>query len=296
VSTNQKFADVQNALPDISIKRQQQEATAKRLHASMERRRRIAFVAYPLLSLVAVVVLWDLACRFTGVPDYLLPRPGAVVDALVENAATLSVDTAITLGEIVAGFGLSIVLGVPLALAIFMSPTFERTIYPALVASQAMPKVAIAPLLIVWFGFGFLPKVMIAFLVAFFPIVINTVAGLTAIEAEKIVLARSMGLSGLDTFLKIRLPNALPNIFAGLKIAVTLAVVGAVVGEFVGGNGGLGYQLLAANGSMNTALLFGVLVLLTLLGVVLFMIVGLAERICVPRHHSISYSQAGGGR
>ena len=134
-----------------------------------------------------------------------------------------------------------------------------------------------------WFGFGLLPKVLIAFLIAFFPVVISTAVGLASIEPEKIHLARSMGLSATATFFKIRLPNALPSIFAGLKISITLAVVGAVVGEFVGGDAGLGYLLMVANGSMDTTLLFAGLVALTIQGVVLYALVELAEHLAIPR-------------
>jgi NitT/TauT family transport system permease protein len=136
-----------------------------------------------------------------------------------------------------------------------------------------MPKVAVAPLLLVWFGFGLVPKVLIAFLIAFFPIVISTAVGLASIEQEKIHLARSMGLSAIATFFKIRLPSALPSVFGGLKISITLAVVGAVVGEFVGGDAGLGYLLMVANGSLDTALLFAGLIALTVQGVVLYFLV-----------------------
>jgi NitT/TauT family transport system permease protein len=192
----------------------------------------------------------------------------------------------VTTQEVIWGYLLSIVIGIPLALAIFLSPFFARTVYPLLVSSQAMPKTAIAPLFVVWFGFGLLPKVLIAFLIAFFPIVINTVVGLASIEPEKLYLARSMGMSPMTTFFKIRLPQALPAIFGGLKIAITLAVVGAVVGEFVGAEAGLGYLLLVANGNLNTPLLFAGLVGLTVIGVVAFMLVEIAERIAIPWHVS----------
>ena len=138
-------------------------------------------------------------------------------------------------------------------------------------------------LLLVWFGFGLLPKVLIAFLIAFFPMVISTAVGLASIEQEKIHLARSMGLGAAATFFKIRLPNALPSIFAGLKISITLAVVGAVVGEFVGGDAGLGYLLMVANGSMDTPLLFAGLIGLTIQGVVLYTLVEWAEYLAIPR-------------
>jgi NitT/TauT family transport system permease protein len=186
----------------------------------------------------------------------------------------------------VLGFALSIVVGVPLALAIFLWPPFARSVYPLLVSSQAIPKAAVAPLFVVWFGFGLLPKVLIAFLIAFFPIVINTVVGLASLEPEKIQLARSMGFGPSKIFFKIRLPSALPAIFGGLKIAITLAVVGAIVGEFVGGDSGLGYLLMQANGSMDTPLLFAGLVGLTLIGVALFLLVELAERLAIPWHTS----------
>src|ERR1700722_11078582 len=154
-----------------------------------------------------------------------------------------------------------------------------------------MPKVAVAPLLIVWFGFGLLPKVLIAFLIAFFPIVINTVVGLAAIEKEKIRLRRFAGQGGAVNLLQIRAPHRAPVIFGGLKISITLAVVGAVVGEFVGGNGGLGYQLMVANGSMDTPLLFAGLIALTVLGIVFFMLVEVVERLCV-RHRSMGTAGA----
>jgi NitT/TauT family transport system permease protein len=186
--------------------------------------------------------------------------------------------------EILLGFALSVAVGVPLALTIYLWRPFERAVYPLLIASQAVPKVAVAPLFLVWFGFGLLPKVLIAFLIAFFPVVINTVMGLAALEREKVYLAQSMGLGLVATFFKIQLPSALPSIFAGLKISITFAVVGAVVGEFVGGQGGLGYLLLIANGNMDTALLFAGIVALTVLGVVLFALIGLAERLVLPPH------------
>jgi len=186
--------------------------------------------------------------------------------------------------EIVLGFVLSVAIGVPLALAIYLWTPFARAVYPILVSSQAVPKVAVAPLFLVWFGFGLLPKVLIAFLIAFFPVVINTAMGLAALEREKLYLARSMGLGPVATFFKIQLPNALPSIFAGFKISITFAVVGAVVGEFVGGQGGLGYLLLIANGNMDTPLLFAGIVALTLLGVVFFALIGLLERLVLPPH------------
>ncbi len=248
------------------------------------RRDRISGLLYPVATLAAVLILWEAATRLLSIPVFLLPPPSIIAVAMHTHAAVLAKESMETTLEIVLGFGLSIAVGVPLALAIFLWPPFARTVYPLLVSSQAVPKVAVAPLFLVWFGFGLLPKVLIAFLVAFFPVVINTAMGLASIEREKIYLAQSMGLGRLATFFKIQLPNALPSIFAGLKISITLAVVGAVVGEFVAGQAGLGYLLLLANGNMDTALLFAGIVALTVLGVVFFALIGLVERLVLPPH------------
>ncbi len=263
---------------------QPEEATTRLRRSSGELHERIWSVLYPVGSIVLILVIWEAATRLLHVPVFLLPPPTVIAESMYLNAGVLMQESIATTWEITLGFGLSIVIGVPLALAIFLWPPFARTLYPLLVSSQAVPKVAIAPLFIVWFGLGLMPKVLIAFLIAFFPVVINTAMGLAAIEPEKIYLARSMGLGAFATFFKIRLPNALPSIFAGLKISITLAVVGAVVGEFVGGQGGLGYLLLIANGSMDTALLFGGLVALTLLGVIFFALVAVVEHLVLPPH------------
>jgi NitT/TauT family transport system permease protein len=263
---------------------EQVEASVQRNLARREARARMSAIVSPLAVVVALLVLWEAATRVLGIAPFLLPSPTAIVASMQANAGLLLYNGWITTVEIVLGFLLSIVVGIPLALAIFLWPPFSRSILPLLVSSQAMPKVAVAPLLLVWFGFGLLPKVLIAFLIAFFPIVINTAVGLASIDPDKIQLARSMGFGAAATFFKIRLPAALPSIFGGLKISITLAVVGAVVGEFVGGDAGLGYLLMVANGSMDTQLLFAGIVGLTILGVALFLLVELAERLAIPRH------------
>lgn len=260
------------------------EARLKASRASRERRDRIMSVTFPALAIVGFVAAWEAASRLLSIPGYLLPAPSAIALSVQAHGGLLLKESVITTLEIVLGFGLSIVVGIPLALAIFLSPAFSRTVLPLLVSSQAVPKVAVAPLFLVWFGFSLLPKVLIAFLIAFFPVVINTAMGLAAIEREKVYLAQSMGLGPAATFFKIRLPNALPSIFAGLKISITLAVVGAVVGEFVGGQGGLGHLLLVANGNMDTALLFAGILALTILGVALYGIIAMIEMLMLPPH------------
>jgi NitT/TauT family transport system permease protein len=242
--------------------------------------------AAPTLTVLGTLVLWEIAVRAFQVPEYLLPAPSEVAGALRAEWAYLALHTAITLYEILWGFGLAILVAVPLAMLIVASPPFERAVYPLLVASQSVPKIAIAPLLIFWAGLGVFPKILVAFLIAFFPVVIDTVVGLRSVEPEMLHLARSMGASGLKVFLKIRLPNALPHIFAGLKVAVTLAVVGAIVGEFIQADRGLGYALLQANAMLNTKLSFATIVILATIGVVLFLAVDRIERWLIPWHAS----------
>jgi len=183
-----------------------------------ERHARLRNILYPLGVVIALLVIWEAGARVLGIPLFLLPPPSAIAVSFIADWSLLLFHGWITTAEILLGFALSIVVGIPLALAIFLWPTFSRSILPLLVSSQAMPKVAVAPLFLVWFGFGLLPKVLIAFLIAFFPIVINTAVGLASIEPEKIYLARSMGFGASATFFKIRLPNALLAIFGGLKI------------------------------------------------------------------------------
>jgi NitT/TauT family transport system permease protein len=260
------------------------EAGMQRRRREQARRERIGAVVYPIGMMVVLLMIWEAASRVFSIPPYLVPAPSAIVLSMDTNSAVLIKESIGTTFEILLGFALSVAVGVPLALAIYLWRPFARAVYPVLVSSQAVPKVAVAPLFLVWFGFGLLPKVLIAFLIAFFPVVINTAMGLASLEREKIYLAQSMGFGPISTFFKIQLPNAMPSIFAGLKISITFAVVGAVVGEFVGGQGGLGYLLLIANGNMDTALLFAGIVALTLLGVVLFALIGLVERLVLPPH------------
>jgi NitT/TauT family transport system permease protein len=268
---------------DEALSIEEVEARVQDRRARHRSHTRIGAVIYPIVTLGATLVVWELAARLFSIPTYLLPAPTQIVASLIQHAGVLLKHGWVTTVEIALGYLLSIVVGIPLAFAIFIWPSFSRSVLPLLISSQAMPKVAVAPLLLVWFGFGLLPKVLIAFLIAFFPIVISTAVGLASIEQEKIYLARSMGLSGMATFFKIRLPSALPSIFGGLKISITLAVVGAVVGEFVGGDAGLGYLLMVANGGMDTPLLFAGLIALTIQGVVFYLLVEWAEHLAIPR-------------
>ena len=242
--------------------------------------------ARPILLIAALFVLWELAVRAFHIPPYLVPAPRAVVVQLFAQWSELWRQSLITTYATVGGFALSIAFGVPMAVAIAYSRLMESMLYPILVFSQSVPKIAIAPLFVVWFGFGIIPKVIAAFLLGFFPVVVSTVMGLKSVEPEMVDLAQSMKASRLQIFLKISLPHALPSIFSGLKVSVTLAVVGAVVGEFVGSNSGIGYVLQIANGNFDLPLMFAALFLLSMIGVLLFVAVDLVERLVIPWHTS----------
>jgi NitT/TauT family transport system permease protein len=244
------------------------------------------YVIYPILTIILMIVVYILIKELFNMPSYILPSFTEIMNSMYKNSGILLFHTMITTGEILLGFVLSIVGGVMLAILIYYSKTFEQAVYPILVVSQAVPKAAIAPLFVVWMGFGLSPKILVAFLIAFFPIVVDTVVGFRSTPPEMISLVRSMGASSRKTFIKIILPNALPNFFAGIKVAITLAVSGAIIGEFVGANKGLGYLLLVANGQMQTALLFSGIIVLSIIGILLFYAVAYAEKICIPWHVS----------
>jgi NitT/TauT family transport system permease protein len=243
-------------------------------------------LARPVILLVMIFVLWDVVIRIFGIPKYLIPAPWDVAKMLVAEWPRLWSQGLFTAYATVGGFGLSILLGIPIAMLIAYSRLVESYVYPLLVFSQSVPKIAIAPLFVVWFGFGIFPKVISAFLLGFFPVVVATVMGFKSMEPEMIDLARSMRASRLQMFLKFSLPQALPSIFSGLKISATLAVVGAVVGEFVGSNSGIGYVLQIANGNFDLPLMFAALFVLSMMGVILFALVDLAEKIMIPWHQS----------
>jgi NitT/TauT family transport system permease protein len=236
----------------------------------------------PAAFLLALVLLWWLVTAAGWVKPYLVPTPWSVVVEFGKDAGLLAHHSGITLLETVVGFVVAAVVGLVCAVAIVYSRGVERTLYPLLLAAQVVPKIAIAPLFVVWLGFGIAPKILVAVLIAFFPVVISGVAGLRAVDPELLDLAATMGAKPWDSFAKIRFPGAMPHIFAGLKVAVTLAVVGAVVGEFVGANSGLGYIVMSSNGNLNTPQLFAALICMSAIGIVLFVLLEIAERFAVP--------------
>lgn len=248
---------------------------------------RIISTLYPVSTLVALLAIWYAAVKIFHVPPYLLPLPGDVIQRMREDFWFLLHHSWITICITLGGFLLSIAFGVPLAIALVASRVLERAVMPWLILSQTFPKVALAPLIVVWFGLGLGPKFVITFLVAFFPILISTIVGLRSIEREMIELASSVRASTLQMFFHFRLPMALPNIFAGMKVSIAFSVVGAVIAEWVGTNSGLGYLLLQANANLDTSLLFSVLVMLLIVGVVLYYVVEFIEQLVIPWHSTI---------
>jgi NitT/TauT family transport system permease protein len=237
---------------------------------------------FPTAFLVAIVVLWEIVSRATDVPAYILPAPSAIGERLVRSWDILWHHSVVTLTEIGIGFAVGVVLGLALAIPISYSAVVRNTLYPLIVASQAVPKIAIAPLLVLWLGFDMMPKIVVTALMVFFPVTVTAAEGLTSVDRNLLDLLRSVNASQAQIFFRIRFPHALPHIFSGLQIGITLAVVGAVVGEWVGADSGLGYLLVYANTLLDSTLLFASLFLLIVIGVVLFVLVGIVQRIVLP--------------
>jgi NitT/TauT family transport system permease protein len=245
-------------------------------------RRALNDYVVPAATLLGVLVLWEAATHALHVPRFIMPPPSAILAAGWEWRYHFIAHTWVTLYETLGGFALSILVGVPLAVLIVYSPALKRALYPLIVLTQSVPKIAIAPVLLLVVGHGEIPKIVVAFLVAFFPVVVDTATGLAATPPELLDLSRAYRASAFKTFLKVRLPMAMPFIFAGAKVAITLSVIGAVVGEFVGSDQGLGYVILSATSYWKTELAFSSMILLSVMAIVLFGAVALVERIACP--------------
>lgn len=245
--------------------------------------------------MTTLVVLWEVASRQGWIEEYVLPAPTAIVGEMTGGFDRYWTASVPTLTAIVIGFLLSVLIAIPIAIGMVYSKLLERALYPLLILSQVVPKVAIAPLFIIWFGFGDPPKILMVVLISFFPLVIDAVVGFQASRPESLMLVRSMGASRWQAFWKIRFPWALPSIFAGAKVAITLAVVGAVVAEFVGADTGLGVLITQARGNLDTVAVFAGIGYLSLLGLILFAIVGILERLLVRGGRSGRKFEAAGG-
>jgi NitT/TauT family transport system permease protein len=243
--------------------------------------RRIARI---IVFYAAGLLVWEAFVKFFHVPDWLIPAPSQIFAVIADKNSVMLAHTLVTLKETLLGFVLALVIGVACAIGIVHFPLLRDTLYPSLIVFNSFPKVAIAPLFVVWIGVGIESKIANAFLTALFPIVLNTILGLTNMDPELLELVRSMSKSRWVLFRKIRFPYSLPYVFAGCKIAISLAVIGAIVGEFISGRSGLGYLVLSANNYFNTPMAFAALLYLVVMSLALYGMVILAEKLMLPWH------------
>jgi NitT/TauT family transport system permease protein len=244
--------------------------------------RRIAWNLLPPLTFAAMVAFWWGAVVFFKIPAYLLPGPGAVFARIVSDAGLLWTHSQVTLIEILLGFGLTIVTAIPLGLLIALSALAKQIVYPPIMLMQLVPKIAVAPLFLVWLGFGLESKVLLTVLMTFFPLLLASISGFMILDDRLLYLTKSMGASSWDTFRYLRFPAALPVIFSGIKTSATIAATAAIVAEFVGANKGLGYVLLRGTSTMDIELVFAVLVVLTFVGIAINYLVEFSEWAMTP--------------
>jgi len=231
-----------------------------------------------IISSVVLIVLWEVACIVFSISEVILPQPSAIVLELYHNFGWYMLNSYYTVLITVAGFLISALLGVLIAVALVTSRFFERYAYPLIVGFNSVPKVALAPLFVVWLGTGAEPKIAIAFLISVFAVIVDTVHGFRSVDPDLLDLAKVLRASKFNTFLKIKFPSALPSIVSGLKIALSLALVGAIVGEFVSSQRGLGFIIMSAQGMFDTVRVFAALVLLAIIGMVLYALLAFFER------------------
>lgn len=241
----------------------------------------------PLLLVLALLGLWQLAAESgfmadkLGLEPFLVPAPSEIADVLWQDRGLILENAGTTLVEIIAGFTLALVCGLLVAFAFRSSELIRRAGYPLVVASQTIPVIVIAPVLVVWFGYGIWPKLLVIALICFFPIAVNTLDGLRSADREAMRMMRSLDASGLQVFRRVELPSALPGIFTGARIAAAVAVIGAVFGEWAGAEKGLGFLILQDNAQLMTDRMFASVAVLSLIAILLYVLIGLLERVIV---------------
>ena len=237
------------------------------------------------LIAAGLVAVWEWAVASNDIPHWKLPSPHSIGEELWSSRTLLLRHTWVTLQEVLLGFAIALASGVLLAGLIHQSRTLERVIYPSVIASQTVPIIVIAPLLLIWIGYGLQHKVLVVALISFFPIVVNTVDGLKSADPDMIRLLRTLGANRWQVLAKVQVPSSLPFIFSGIKIAITVSVIGAVIGEWVGSSEGLGYLAIRSKSQFLSERVYATVVLLSLMGIGLFLIVGLLERMLLPWYH-----------
>lgn len=250
-------------------------------------------VVLPLLVAVVAIGGWEIYVLVSNINEILLPPPTRVASAFWSDRGVLASDAWVTVKEIVYGYLLAVGFGIGLAILVHSSRLIERALYPWLVVSQMVPIPAVAPIFVLWTGFDIRPKLMVITLVCFFPIAVNTIDGLRAVEPELPNLLRTLGASRLQRFRIARIPAALPFVFSGLKVSAAFSVLGAVFGEWVGANSGLGYEILVLNNQSATADMFAVIALLSAIGIAMFVLVAMGERLVLPWYHEARGEESG---
>ena len=244
--------------------------------------KRFATWILPMGILLSLVILWEVWVRAVNVPSWQLPTPSAILNELIASKGLLWRHTLVTLQEIVVGFSVALITGLTLAAGIAYSRILERSVYPIIIASQTIPVIAIAPLLLIWVGYGLTPKVIIVALICFYPISVNTVDGLKSIDPDMVNMFRTLGASRFQVFTKLQIPNSLPFMFSGIKIGISVSVIAAVIGEWVGGSEGLGYLITYSQPLFLTARVFAAIFLLSLMGIILFVLGVWIEHLTMP--------------
>ena len=245
----------------------------------------------PWLYTIAMLVIWEGAVRLFGIPEFFLPPPTTVARAIYDYWPAIYRNSLITLWATVVGFGLAVVFGLLLGLLVGWSRSIYAGLYPLMIGFNAIPKVAVVPILVLWFGIGFIPAVLTAFLISFFPIVVNVATGLATIEPELEDVLKALGASKLDIMRKVGIPRSLPYFFGSLKVAITLAFVGTVVSESVASNNGIGNLMLQAQAQFLVPLIFAGLVALAVLGIVMYWLMAVLERRMTAWAHRSGFAQ-----
>ncbi len=237
---------------------------------------------YPVIFFMVLLLIWEAVSRSGIFPPFVLPSPSSIILSLITNFTSMQYDILITLYEALAGFLIAIVLSVIIAAAIDSIIGLKKTLYPLLIISQTVPIIIIAPLFIIWFGYGYSPKVVIVVLICFFPITISLLQALATVDRERIDLLRSMGSNKFQIYKYVKIPSAMPGFFSGLKIAATYSIMGATIGEWVGGKSGLGVYMIRAKQSFETDRVFAAIIIITVLSILLLKIIEFAEKKNMP--------------
>ena len=247
---------------------------------------------FPIAILVSLVIIWEALVRLVNLPSWQLPRPSAILDELIVSKSLLWDHALVTLTEISVGFSVALLTGLTLAAGIAYSRILERSVYPIIIASQTIPIIAIAPLLLIWVGYGLAPKVIIVSLICFYPIAVNTVDGLKSVDPDMISMFRTLGASRFQVFTKLQVPNSLPFMFSGIKIGISVSVIAAVIGEWVGGSEGLGYLITYSQPLFLTSRVFASIFLLSVMGILLFGLGVWIEHLTMPWYFNAKRSNA----